>query len=64
MLDWSEFTSDSVVRRWVREQLKEGDPWTASEFVGLFLNINISGTTRSAGDMELQLLAGLSGLAD
>ncbi|HMS47709.1 KAP family P-loop NTPase fold protein [Candidatus Microthrix sp.] len=62
MLDWSEFTSDSVVRRWVREQLKEGDPWTASEFVGLFLNINISGTTRSAGDMELQLLDRFAGI--
>jgi hypothetical protein len=43
MLDWSEFVDDSEIRTWVRTQVDSGGPWSASEFVGIFGGVNISG---------------------
>lgn len=67
ILDWSEFVGDDAVRDWVRGQVDGGGPWGASEFVGIFGGVNISGAGRVAGDVyvdELERFLGIDFVLD
>lgn len=62
LLDWSQFVDDTEIRTWVRSHVGTEEPWTPSEFVGIFCGVNISGTARLAGEVHLDDLERFAGI--